>query len=101
MFSFIHHRAEILEDLPDVDAVFVSVGGGGLIGGIASYIKAIRPEVRVVGCQPERSKVMYESIKAGRIVQESSGETLSDGTAGGLEEDSVGRWEILLRSINS
>lgn len=41
-------RLEILEDLPDVDTIFVSVGGGGLISGIATYIKAIRPSVKVL-----------------------------------------------------
>ena len=57
-------RAEILDDLPDVDAVFVSVGGGGMIGGIAAYLKATKPKVKVICCQPIRSKVMYESIQA-------------------------------------
>ena len=41
-------RLEILEDLPDVDTIFVSVGGGGLISGIAAYVKAIKPSVKVL-----------------------------------------------------
>lgn len=41
------HRVEIFEDLPEVGAVFVSVGGGGLIGGIAAYLKSVKPSVKV------------------------------------------------------
>ena len=82
-------RAEILDDLPDVDAVFVSVGGGGMIGGIAAYLKATKPKVKVIGCQPIRSKVMYESVQVGEIIDEESLDTLSDGTGGGVEKGSV------------
>lgn len=80
---------EIFEDLPDVDNVLVPVGGGGLIGGIAAYLKGVNPRIKVYGCQPIQSKVMYESIKAGSIIFEESGDTLSDGTSGGIEENSV------------
>lgn len=80
---------EIFEDLPEVDNVLVPVGGGGLIGGIAAFLKQINPRIKVFGCQPIQSKVMYESIKAGRIIFEESGDTLSDGTSGGIEENSV------------
>ena len=66
------------------DAIFVSVGGGGLIGGIAGFIKEVLPECQIIGCQPENSKVMLESIKAGCILQDvPEFPTLSDGTAGG------------------
>lgn len=80
---------EIFQDLPDVDAVFVAVGGGGLIGGIATYLKAVKPTVKIIGCQPSQSAVMSASVKAGKILDLPSGDTLSDGTAGGVEEDSV------------
>ncbi|XP_062610988.1 L-threonine ammonia-lyase-like [Saccostrea cucullata] len=80
---------EILEDFSDVDSVLVPVGGGGLIAGIARYIKQVKPSVEIIGCQPQNSKVMYESVKAGRIVFEESLDTLSEGTAGGVEENSI------------
>lgn len=80
---------ELLEEMPDLDAVFVPVGGGGLIAGIAAYLKAVRPEVRVIGCLPARSPVMYECVQAGRIVPGTVRPTLSDGTAGGLEEAAI------------
>lgn len=80
---------EIFEDLADVDAVFVSVGGGGLIGGIAAYLKSVKAAIKMIGCQPSQSAVMSESVKAGKILDLPSGDTLSDGTAGGIEENSV------------
>lgn len=80
---------EILQDLADVGAIFVSVGGGGLVSGIAAYVKAKRPQCQIVGCSPRRSKVMHESVKAGHIIEEESEDTLSDGTAGGVERESV------------
>ncbi|GAB1597363.1 uncharacterized protein LOC115229316 isoform X1 [Argonauta hians] len=80
---------EIFEELPDIDNIFVPVGGGGLIAGIAAYLKQVNPAIKVIGCQPQSSKVMYESIKAGSIIFEESQETLSDATSGGIEENSV------------
>lgn len=80
---------EIFEDLADVDSVFVAVGGGGLIGGIAAYLKSVKPGIKMIGCQPSQSAVMSESVKAGKILDLPSGDTLSDGTSGGVEENSV------------
>jgi threonine dehydratase len=80
---------EIERQLERFDAIFVPVGGGGLISGIAGYFKARSPSVRIVGCQPDASRVMYESLAAGRILDLPSEPTLADGTAGGLDPDAI------------
>jgi threonine dehydratase len=80
---------EIVRQLPDVDAVFVAVGGGGLIAGIGSIVKATRPDCDIVSCQPAASAVMTESIQAGEILDLPSSRTLSDGTAGGIEAGAI------------
>jgi len=80
---------EIAESLPEVDAVFVAVGGGGLISGVGAYLKSLRSEVSVVACQPEASPVMTRSVEAGRILELHSDPTLSDGTAGGIEAQAI------------
>lgn len=80
---------EILQDLPDVDMAFVAVGGGGLIGGVGSVLKAHDPGIQIIGCQPAASPVMARSIEAGEILEMPSQPTLSDGTAGGIETGAV------------
>jgi len=80
---------EIENQLGKPDYVLVPVGGGGLISGIAGYLKNKFEEVTIFGCQPINSRVMYESIKAGKIIDHESQPTLSDGTAGGIEPDSI------------
>jgi threonine dehydratase len=64
-----------------IDAVFVAVGGGGLISGVAAYIKSVRPEIRVVGVQMSDSDAMLQSIHAGRRVALTDVGLFSDGTA--------------------
>src|SRR3972149_1492743 len=78
-----NHAGEIERQLERFDAVFVPVGGGGLISGIAGYFKARSPSVRIVGCQPQASRVMYESLAAGRILDLPSERTLPGGPRGG------------------
>jgi len=80
---------EIARSLDAVDAVAVSVGGGGLIAGVAGALKALRPGVTVIGAAPRRSAVMLESVRAGRLLALASEPTLSDGTAGGVEPDAI------------
>ena len=80
---------EIKSQCDGLDAIIISVGGGGLIGGTASYLKTVWPEILVIGCSPENSAVMLHSIKAGKILDLESKPTLSDGTAGGVEENTI------------
>lgn len=80
---------EIVEQLPDIDAVFIAVGGGGLIAGVASVLKAHNPDIKIFGCQPEVSAVMAKSVAAGEILDLPSDPTLSDGTAGGIEAQAI------------
>ncbi|MCA0243093.1 MAG: threonine ammonia-lyase, biosynthetic [Proteobacteria bacterium] len=64
-----------------LDAVFVAIGGGGLISGVAAYIKAVRPEVRVIGVQTVDSDAMLRSVRAGKRVQLADVGLFADGTA--------------------
>lgn len=80
---------ELLQQVPDMEAVLVPVGGGGLISGIGAYLKTHAPDTEVVGCQPRNSAIMYESLRAGHILDLPSLPTLSDGTAGGIETASL------------
>lgn len=80
---------EIARQVEGVDAVFVAVGGGGLIGGIGGYLKAVSPGTEIVGCWPENSPVLYRCMAAGRVVDVAESPTISESTAGGLEEGTV------------
>ena len=80
---------EVSQDLEDVDAIFISVGGGGLISGVGGYMKSIFPSIKVHGVSPKNSCVMYESLNAGKQLDLPSEPTLSDGTAGGVEFGSI------------
>jgi threonine dehydratase len=73
---------EILKDLPDVETVLVPVSGGGLISGVAAALKLSRPEVRVIGVEPELAADARASLKSGRLVEfpaEKAGRTIADG----------------------
>ncbi|HEX2011604.1 MAG TPA: threonine ammonia-lyase, biosynthetic [Roseateles sp.] len=73
---------EILRQHPGpIDAIFVAIGGGGMISGVAAYIKAVRPEIKVIGVQTKDSDAMLRSVKAGKRVQLSDVGLFADGTA--------------------
>src|SRR5262249_14124818 len=59
---------DMLEDLSDVDSIVVAIGGGGLIAGLSTAVKALRPSVRIIGVEPEGSPTLFASVKAGHVV---------------------------------
>ncbi|MBV8047063.1 MAG: threonine/serine dehydratase [Paludibacterium sp.] len=80
---------ELAEQMPDLDAVFVAVGGGGLISGIGAALSALAPRTEIVGCWPANAPAMHACLEAGRIIDVMETDTLSDGTAGGVEPGAV------------
>ena len=80
---------ELISQLGQVDMLVASVGGGGLISGIASVLRAHNPSLCVVGAAPANSAVMMESVAAGELLDLQSRPTLSDGTAGGVEAGTI------------
>ncbi len=80
---------ELDQSLPELDAVFVSVGGGGLISGVAAWLKHRQPGVRVYGCWPANAPTMARCLEKGEIHEVAETATLSDGTAGGVEPDAI------------
>ncbi len=80
---------EMLNKNIEFDSIFVSVGGGGLISGIGSYVKQKSPDTRISACWPANSPAMHHCLEAGKILDVEESETLSDGTAGGVEKDAI------------
>jgi threonine dehydratase len=72
---------EVLEQLPNVTHIFVPVGGGGLIAGIAQYVKALQPSVKIIAVEPEDSNTMQASLRAGKRVTLQSVGIFADGVA--------------------
>ena len=80
---------ELLQQIPDLGAVFIAIGGGGLISGIGGYLKSIRPDIRVIGCSPAASPAMHACLERGEIIDVRCHPTLSDATAGGVEQGAI------------
>lgn len=90
---------EILQQLPDPDNILATVGGGGLISGVGAWIQKHSPGTKIIGCQPENSPEMSVSVRAGEYREMASKETLSDGSAGGFEADSI-TFDLCKKLIN-
>jgi len=80
---------EMINQMKDLDVVFITVGGGGLISGVGGYLKSINSNIKIIGCSPENSPVMKISLNMGKIIEYDSLPTLSEGSAGGIERDSI------------
>ncbi len=80
---------ELAAQCADLAAVYICVGGGGLISGIGSYLKARRPEIDVIGCWPENATAMHLCLERGEIYDTPETKTLSDGSAGGVEAGAI------------
>lgn len=72
---------EIAEDLPDVDAILVPIGGGSLVSGTVITMKTLRPDVQIIGVQAERADALARSLESGRLECISSADTFADGLA--------------------
>lgn len=70
---------EVAEDLPNLDAIFVPAGGGSLISGVASAVKALSPATRVIGVSAEGAAAVYRSLQAGEVIELPSIQTIADG----------------------
>ncbi len=80
---------ELLQQWPEVDTIYVALGGGGLIAGMAAYAKACRSGIAVVACSPSASPAMAECVRQGAIQDVPCGPTWSDSTAGGVEPGAI------------
>lgn len=78
---------EIFGDLPDLATLVMSVGGGGLVGGCASLVRAVSPATRIVGAQSENTAAMSLSLAEGRVVEIDNLPTIADGLAGQIDDE--------------
>ncbi len=89
---------EILDDMPDVDAVVVPIGGGGLISGVAFAIKSLKPNVKIYGVQAEGAPSMVKSLESGHILRLSDVSTIADGIA--VKEPGVNTFDICQKYVD-
>ncbi|MBQ7026903.1 MAG: threonine ammonia-lyase [Ruminococcus sp.] len=89
---------ELIEQIPDLDAVIVPIGGGGLISGIAFALKSLNPKIKVYGVQAAGAPSMYKSVKDGGIQRLDSVSTIADGIA--VKEPGVNTFEIVSKYVD-
>ncbi len=89
---------EILDEMPDVEAIIVPIGGGGLISGVAFAVKTLRPDVKVYGVQAEGAPSMEESIKHHRMIHLNSVSTIADGIA--VKEPGLNTYDLCNRYVD-
>ena len=89
---------ELLEEIADLDALLAPVSGGGLLSGTALAAKHIRPEIRVIGCEPEKADDAYRSLTTGRLQTIEKSDTIADGLRAGLAPRTFG---ILRRNVDA
>lgn len=80
---------ELLEQLPQMGAVVIPIGGGGLAAGIAAVVKEMRPGIRTIGVQAEVSAAIYHSLRAGKMVKVPDVRSIADGIAGNIDLDTI------------
>ena len=89
---------EILEEMPDVDAIVVPVGGGGLISGLAFAVKTLRPDIKVYGVQADGAPSMAESVHLHRMIHLNSVSTIADGIA--VKEPGINTFDLCNRYVD-
>jgi threonine dehydratase len=90
---------EISKQLPHLDAALFACGGAGLLTGSAGWMKSINPKVEAFGVSPENSPVMYESMRANKMIEMETYPTLADTCAGGVDLDTI-TLDLCLRYVN-
>lgn len=91
---------EILNQLPDIEAVMVPVSGGGLVAGVATALKSSKPDIRVIGVSMQRGAAMYESLRAGRPIPVAELPTLADSLGGGIGLDNQFTFDMAREMID-
>lgn len=89
---------EILEDCPDAQAILVPIGGGGLIAGIASAVKAVRPATEIIGVQAEVCPSAWQALREGRVVRVEGSQSIADGIT--VKELGHGPFETIRNSVS-